>query len=184
MGRRGWPIAGGISPAGLVPYLPQWIAAGAWEPKSNNTYLNTVPLEFTAAEDIVFTSIKYDSGSNDEWFFTTIPPIGWTSSKIKFIPHYIVIDSLGTPQTMIFELGAEFILDQFLPDVTTAWQVITSTKTAGIATVPQYIIGTESAELTLTGTPTDSGAIGMRMKRGADAESDPLYFVGAKLMFI
>ena len=163
---------------------PQWIAAGAWEPLSGNTETDTEPEEFTGAHDVVFTTIKYGDGTSDAWNFITTPPVGWTSGKITFIPHYLVVDNLGTPSSMIFELGCEFMADQFLPNVTTAFQTITSTKTAGISTVPQYIIGTESGELTLTGSPAASGAIALRLKRGSDVESDPLYFVGLYLKYV
>lgn len=186
--RKGWGTrdnaSGAITPAELPALQPQWIGAGAWEPLSTNTELVTTPQEFTGAGDIAYTTIKFIKTSTDEWFFITTPPVGWTSGKIKFIPHYLVVDSLDTPQTMIFELGAEFMADEFLPNVTTAFQTVTSTKTAGIATVPQYVIGTESAELTLTGNPAASGAIALRMKRGSDAESDPLYFVGCFLEYV
>ena len=141
-------------------------------------------MEYTGADDIVYNTIRFDLSTADQWHFTTVPPIGWTSGKIKFIPHYVVHDTLGTPQNMIFELGAEFMQDSFLPNATTAFQTVTSTKIAAVSAVPQYIIGTESAELTLSGTPADTGAIALRMKRGSDSESDPLYFVGIKLMFV
>lgn len=185
MGRKGWPGAGAaFNPASLPAYLPQWIPAGAWVPLSTNTYKGTTDLEYTGANNIVFNSLRFDLGTSDQWHFVTLPPLNWTTGKITFIPHYIVHDSLGTPQNMVFELGAEFIQDGFLPDATTAFQTITSTKIAGVSTVPQYIIGTESAELTLTGSPADTGAIALRMKRGSDSESDPLYFTGVKLLFV
>lgn len=163
---------------------PQWIGAGAWAPRDSNTYLNYTALDFTGSEQVIYNTIRYDSGTSDGWFFTTIPPTGWTSGKIKFIPHYIAQDALGTPGTMIFELGGEYMADEFDPDTDVTWQNITSTKTAGSATVPQYIIGTESAELILGGSPAASGALALRLKRLTDTESDPLYIVGIKLIFV
>ena len=182
VGRRGWPdvLDNNVS----ANQQPQWIGAGAWEPLSTNTYLLTTPQEFTGAGDIAFTTLRFNKGSSDEWFCTVAPPVNWTSEKLKFIPHYLVVDSLGTPQSMIFELGAEYMPDGFLPNVTTAWQNMSSDKTPGSATIPQYIIGTESAELTVSGSPSSTGAVGLRLRRGTDVESDPLYFVGLKLIYV
>ena len=178
----GWPSPGGAHVE--ADQQPQWIAAGAFSPKSTNSYLLPTDIEYTGAGDIVYNTLRYDKGTTDEWFFVTTPPVNWDTGKIKFIPHYLVVDALGTPGSMIFELGVEYMADGFLPNVTTAWQTITSTKTAGSSTVPQYIIGTESSELTLTGSPASSGAIALRMKRGNDVESDPLYFVGLYLKYV
>ena len=180
---RGWPGAGGSGDNVLSDQQPQWIVAGAWSPLDSNTYKLPVDQEFVSAGDIVYNTLRYDLASTDEWFFTAVPPVNWTSGKITFIPHYLVVDALGTPASMILELGIDAMPDEFDPDVDTTWQTITSTKTSGSSTVPQYVIGTESAELTITGG-LSSSALGLRLKRGSDVESDPLYFVGLFLKYV
>ena len=182
---RGFPTPDtGLLPADLPQYQPQWIAAGAWSPLNANVYQSITDQEFTAAGDIVYTTLRFDLGSSDEWFFISTPPKNWTSQKITFIPNFLVVDALGTPASMIWDLGIEYMRDVFLPGVNTTWQTITSSKTAGVATVPQYFIGPESAELTINNSPTDAGALALRLKRGSDVESDSLYFVGLYLNYV
>ena len=183
---RGFPsdISDLLDPSELPQYQPQWIGAGAWSPLSTNTHQSLTDQEFTGAGDIVFNTIRFDFNSSDEWFFITTPPKNWISEKITFIPHFLVVDSLSTPQTMEWELGLEYMPDGFLPNVTTTWHNASSIKIAGSSTVPQYIIGTESSELSILGSPTDAGALALRMRRGNDAESDPLYFVGLYLNYV
>lgn len=179
---RGWPTAG-IVPGDLPAYQPQWIGAGAWEPLSTNTEQATTPIERTAGHDAVWTTLKFDFETSDQWHFQTIPPVTWTSGKIAFIPHFIIIDDIATPGTIIFELGAEFMADEFNIDAM-AFQTITSTDTPSGDIDPAYFIGPQSSDLTLTGSPAATGSINLRLKRNTDTESDPVYFVGLKLLFI
>lgn len=161
---------------------PQWISAGAFEPLTTNTYTVPVPVQRTAGDDVAFTCLKFDDPSTDEWFYVTRPPKGWTSGKIKFTPHYIIIDDVGTPGTIIWTLGVEMMADLFNIDAM-SFQTIDSTDNTLTDTEPFYAIGPTSAELTVSTAAAASGMC-LRIKRTTGTESDPAYFVGMFLEFV
>ena len=177
---RGWPDNSDDNVS--ANQQPQWIPAGAWEPLSTNTISAAAPLEFTTGDDAAITCLQYNFGTSDSWFFVTAPPVNWTGSKVKFIAHYIVDDEIGTPGTVIWQLGADRYTNNFDLD-TISFSTVNLTDTLPDANIPKYRITAESSELTVTGA-TATEAIQLRLKRGTDTESDPVYFVGLKLLFV
>lgn len=175
---------GGSGGSGITGDPDQIIPAGAFTPLSTNTNKVFSSIELTGGDDLVFNCISYPLGTSDQWHVSTLPPAGWTSGKLKFIAHYIVIDNISIPGNYIWDLGCEFLPDEFNLD-SAAFQVISTPADVAPGSVePYYFITAQSAELTLTGSPTDAGAIALRLKRGSDTESDPAYFVKLKLSFV
>lgn len=161
---------------------PEWIAAGAWVPLSTNTYINRVDKEYTVGDDTAIKCIRYDKGTDDQWHVVTKPAINWSSGQVKFLVDYIIEDEIGTPGTVVWQLGVEYYNNNFDLDTIT-YQTISITDNVPDANIPKYRITSESSALAVTGG-TSAGSLQLRLKRGNDTESDAVYFVGLRLAFV
>lgn len=183
---RGWPLnfsipADYLTESELPEFQPQRLNAGAFRPLSTNTNTDTEDIERTAGDDTVFNTIKFDHNTTDQWFVNTQPPIGWTGGKITFIPRYIILDDVGTPDTIQWNLGVESMADEHNIDAM-SFQTISSADTPADVE-PAFYIGPESSELTITGAAATSDLC-LRISRQTGGESDAAYFVGLLLKFV
>lgn len=181
----GWPFGsngGGGSPSAAAK--EQILLAGAFKPLSTNTNTTFTDKEITVGDDVIYNTIDFPLGSSDKWCCPTFIPTGWTSEKIKFISHFIISDTISLPGAWIFDLDVEYLTNEFQLN-TMSYQTISTPSLDAVSTsIPLYYVTAESSELTISGSPTDVGALSLRIGRGADTESNSAFFVGLKLMFV
>lgn len=189
---RGWPgsSGGGLDPADLPAYLPQWIPAGAWtaDPANTQNALVTKPYGSGPGSTYsIYTCIDFPQISQDSaqyWYFTTAPPIGWASNQIKFKIHFIVEDTISLPGAYRFTLGARRQTDPSTPSgVKTSGNVDYS---LAAATTPRYFYTALSGAITIVSAVAGE-ALALELTRGtapSNDESDSAYVVGMELHWI
>lgn len=175
---------GGSSGTPSAAAKEQIILAGAFKPLSSNTNTSFTDKEVTAGDDVIYNTIDFPLGSSDKWCCPTFIPTGWTSEKIKFIAHFIITDTISLPGAWVFDLDVDYLTNEFQLNTMSYQTVSTPILDAVSTSIPLYYVTAESSELTISGSPTDVGALSLRIGRGTDTESNSAFFVGLKLMFV
>lgn len=193
VGRLGWGGVGGggtLTPADLPGYLPQRINAGAFKSDPANSEAGIVDRAYGSGPGStysIYPTINFPQvsvGGAQYWYVETSPPIGWTSTQIKFRVHFIVDEAISLPGTFRFVLGARRNYDVSSP---------LGAKTTGFvdyvcadSTIPTKRITAISSAITIA-SAVDTDALFLELTRGIAAsndESDETYVTGIDLYFV
>lgn len=186
---RGWPGLG-FDPGSLPEYLPQWIPAGAWtsDPANSQNALVALPYGVSPGGTYsIFTCIDFPQISQDAaqyWYYTTAPPLGWSSNRLKFKIHFIVEDSISLPGSYRFTLGVRRQND--VSAVSGAKTTGNIEYTCSDSLIPRYRLTDISQEINLASAVAGE-AVHCELTRGvatANDESDPAYVVGMELHWV
>ena len=186
---RGWPNVG-LAPGDLPEYMPQWLPAGVWEADPANSISSLVNRPYGAGPNntySIYPTISFPAVwqvSAQYWYFTAVPPLNWTSTKLKFQVHFIVEDTISLPGGYRFSLGVRRQQDV---SATSGAKTIGSVDyNLADANVPRYRITAQSAEITLASAASGEGIL-CELTRGTNLtsdESDEAYVVGVVLYYV
>ena len=173
-----------IAASGVPSLEPQWIGAGAFAKRSGDAML-FASLQFTSApNDDVYDIWPFPDTGSQKIYFTVMPPKNWTSTRVKFTPHFIIDNPISLPGTIRFTLALDDRSDAL--SIPTAKTSANSDKIFSGTTQPAYYIGPTSPEIIIAGA-TDSRALIMELTRDtavANNESQEANFLGFYLEYI
>lgn len=189
--RLGWSgNRADITPETLPSYLPQRINAGAWlaDPANSAPTLISKPFGTSPGGTYnIYPTINFPAVwqvSAQYWYVETSPPIGWTSTKLKFRVHFIVDQTISLPGGYRFTLGVRRNPNNVAPS---------GAKTTGNidydlsdATIPYKKITAISSEITIAGA-VDTDGLALELTRGTNPtsdESDSAWVIGVDLYFV
>lgn len=185
---RGWPL--GLQISDLIPYFSQWIPAGAWRADPANSLPNIIDKPYGTSpggDYSIYPTIslpQISQGGAQYWYFTAKPPVGWTSTQIMYILHFLVAETISLPGGYRWTLGVRRQPDVSAPNGAKTYGNLDYTCSDN--NIPRYRITGYSSPITILNAVETDG-LALELTRGVNPisdESDPTYIVGMELHYV
>lgn len=157
--------AGGVS---IVPFGKHtiWVPAGAMIKRTTNGAAATTTE--LATNDVMLSTFDFDQTTEEGVGFWIAFPKGWNEGSVTFVPYWTAASGSGG---VVWGLAARALSDDDALDQAVSGQ---QTSTDTLITANDCHIGSESAAITIGGTPAEGDIVYFEVTRETGSGSDTL----------